>query len=140
MMSKWPATVRGFAWFVFPDPTRDQLSFAISPMRATAPYPHFFWVEGSEQGIRNPIWGDTYLILTETPDLPRVEPGWSIEPADLDDGFETDGGGVRLTRLVGNRRTPWGIVQECEFTAARNGATPHQVVRGPLPGLHDRLG
>lgn len=138
-MSKGPATVRGFAWFVFPDPSRDELSFAISPLRSTMPYAHLWWVDGSEQGIRNPIWGDTYLIVTETPDLPRLEPGWSIEPADLDDCFESDDGAVRLTRLVGNRRTPWGIVQECEFAAMSTGAAPRETLPRPQSGLYDRF-
>jgi hypothetical protein len=139
MSSSELTTIRGFAWFAFPDPGGDAGACHGLPF-ATLPAPaHCWWVEGTECGIRNPIWGDTYLIVTAAPDPPRLAPGWSIEPADLDETFESEGGEVQLARTFSVRRTPWGIVQECEFAALVGSdlidrASPHhQAMRDPDP-------
>jgi hypothetical protein len=146
-----PNVVCGFAWFVFSDPGREALPAAGRPF-ATSPTPSLLcWIEGTEEGIRNPIWGETYLILTDAPELPRVERGWSVEPADLEEGFRTGDDEVCLVRTVNNRRTPWGIVQQCEFVVARGAsaddASQPAVLElrrgfppGSLPGSRDRRG
>ncbi|HEV3167194.1 MAG TPA: hypothetical protein VGZ22_24510 [Isosphaeraceae bacterium] len=115
MSSNDPTMVRGFAWFVFPDPARGTVPGGDRPFETTPHPAHMWWIEGTENGIRNPIWGDTFLFVSDTPEPPRVDRGWTIEPADLGDEFQTDDGLLRLSRLIGIRRTPWGIVQECEF-------------------------
>src|SRR5579864_8490386 len=117
MLKKGGTSVRGFAWIVFPDPGRETSPCANAPFATTTKPAHLWWIEGTECGISNPIWGDTYLLLTDAPELPWIEPGWSIEPAELDESFETEGGEARLTRTMGVRRTQWGIVQECEFAS-----------------------
>lgn len=156
MTSDVPKLVRGFAWFVFTDPGHG-IEHAKGRPYSKAPGPALLrWVEGTEVGIRNPIWGETYLLVTEDLELPEVNLGWSVEPADLEDNFRTDDGEVRLLRTVHNRRTPWGIVQQCEFEVAQgtlegpthstrdSGAAPGDCGRGSPPGpsqnSHDRLG
>lgn len=105
----------GFAWFVFPDPRREPLSCGLDPYSSAAQPDLFWWIEGDEEGIHNAIWGDTYLTVTASPEHPRIDNGWTAEPADLSEDFEADEGRLRLRKVLGVRRTPWGIVQECEF-------------------------
>jgi hypothetical protein len=125
--------VHGFAWFVFRDPGHDEDQTANAPFSESCRPLHLWWIEGTEDGIRNPIWGDSYLTLSEAAEMPRAACGWVVEPADLDEGFQTGSGEVVFDRLVGVRRTPWGIVQEGDFLVT----WPAPAGR-PQPG-HDAL-
>jgi hypothetical protein len=108
-----PTLLRGFAWVVSRNP-----NYGLAPPYLDLTGFEPIWaIDGTEDGIRNPVWGDAYLLVTHTSELPRLERDWMAEPADLEQGFlvQTPCGEVRLTRLLDSRRTPWGIVQESEF-------------------------
>jgi hypothetical protein len=133
-----PALVQGFVWFVFRDPGQDENEGPDHPFADDSGLRHLWWIEGTEDRIRNPIWGDSYLMVTEKAELPRVERGWAIEPADLDEGFQNLTGDVRLNRLMSVRRTPWGIVQEGDFVVTETDPATRQMPR-PDALLHALL-
>jgi hypothetical protein len=118
--------VRGFAWFVSRDPAQDDDEGANYPFAGSRP-PHLWWVDGNEDGIRNPIWGDAYLIVTQAAELPSVAYGWAVEPADLDEGFQTGSRELCLRRLISARPTRWGIVQEGDFSVTRAEQLPAEL-------------
>jgi hypothetical protein len=156
MPSENTTLLRGFTWVVSRNPDN-----GLAPSFLEPPGSEPLWaIDGTEDGIRNPVWGDAYLLVTRTSELPRLEHTWTAEPADLEQGFstQTPGGEVRLARLLSCRRTPWGIVQESEFevvapdrvgpksrSACEIGPTVPEpgldILAGPLAFLHDhRLG
>jgi hypothetical protein len=136
--------LRGFAWFVCRDPAHDDEAGASCPFGESSRPPQLWWVDGDEDGIRNPVWGDSYLIVTQAAELPRVASGWAVEPADLDEGFQTGSRELSLDRLISARHTRWGIVQEGDFRVTQAEPAPHEspmrdpVLRALLDGSFSR--
>jgi hypothetical protein len=107
-------TVVGFAWYVCPEPGRRDVGPAAWPF-AQSPRPAWALV-GDEPGLQNCSPGPAFLVPTEAPVPPALDPGWRAEPAEIDeDTFRTSTGWLRLVRVVETRRTPQGTAQRCEF-------------------------
>lgn len=133
--SRDASLVRGYAWHAYPDPATpgifadddpfgsDELA---DPDRTNRGLPagvlRFWKIAENTPGIANRIDGESYLVLSDSPEPPSVEAGWFVEAARLSERFELDqrgGRSVRLVRLIGTETTGWGAVAECEFQVDR---------------------
>ncbi|MBX6316329.1 MAG: hypothetical protein IRY99_25970 [Isosphaeraceae bacterium] len=127
---------RGYAWHVYPDPATPGVMGGDTPFgsdeppsseRPTAIEPppgvvDFWKLNKNTPGIQNKHDGNSYLVLTETLEPPRVTPGWFVEAARLDASFQLDQRGDRwahLVRIVNQAESQWGTVQDCEFQIDR---------------------
>ncbi|HEX8198949.1 MAG TPA: hypothetical protein VF590_00575 [Isosphaeraceae bacterium] len=100
-------TLQGFAWFIRPDPRR-------SPFETR---PTYVWpLATGEPGVHNTFGPSAFLVVTESPEPPRVEAGWEVEPAALDSDF--DAPGVRLIRAAGGPEAATGPAREYVFEIA----------------------
>lgn len=122
--------IRGYCWFVRPEPKNvaGVLPFQRSGSHGADPTAEVvrppagvevFWALGSNTvGIKNKLGARTYLVVTTTEAPPPVNAGWQVEPAVLDDDFQLDQRGsswVHLLREAGSVETPLGRIQICEF-------------------------
>ena len=126
--------VRGFAWHVYPDPATPGVLAGDNPfgteeppgpdrdVRPPAGVVDFWVTRRTTPGLQNHTDHDAYLVVTGSPEPPRVVSGWNVAAARLDDSFQIDQRGdrwVRLVRIVDTPQTSWGALQECEFQVDR---------------------
>lgn len=127
--------VRGYAWHVYPDPassgtlardsplsTGDEQGPGRPPLEPPPGVPVLWTVHGKTPDLVDQVEDRAYLVLSESPDPPKVALGWYVEPARLTDSFELDQRGGRTARLIRVIRmveTPSGPLQECEFQVDR---------------------
>jgi len=129
--------IQGYAWHVYPDPATPAALAGESPFAGAQDLPgpegsplglppdiSTFWtvIRGEESELANQVEERACLVLTEAPVAPDLKPGWSAEPARLENPFEIDQRGdqtVRLLRVIRSVETPTGPVQECEFQVDR---------------------
>lgn len=64
--------------------------------------------------------GANFLSITKGHIPPMVNPTWEVEPAKIDPDFETEGGHIRLVRIMGRLMSPLGPVTEAEFEVAED--------------------
>lgn len=129
--------IRGFAWYVFRDPTT-----SIGPAGE-----HPFGAEGSEEGspeltpvelpegveaawrttitldgLSNQSPGTAFLVVSKTRDRPELNAGWDAEPAVLRDDFQLEQKGDRWVHLSRVITAPAGgkSLGEYEFEVDRN--------------------
>ena len=125
---------RGWAWHVYPDPATPGVLAGDNPFGTDEPpslerlvtppsgVVRFWQLNRNTPGIRNSTDGNSYLVLTEHLEPPRVAAGWFVEEARLDDSFQIDQRGdrwVRLVRIISSATTPWGPVKHCDFQVDR---------------------
>jgi hypothetical protein len=127
--------VRGYAWHIYPDPATPGVMAGDNPFgteevpdpaRATPRLSEGvedFWVtRRTTPGLQNHTDSDAYLVVTGSPEPPKVVQGWEIAAARLDESFQIDQRGdrwVRLVRIISTTETPWGTLRECEFQVDR---------------------
>src|SRR3712207_4740347 len=103
-------TVRGFAWMVYPDAhPAEERTEAGRPFAGQAaegelpPGVVDFWPESASLGLEDDRTGATLLVVTSAPEPPRLNVTYKAMPAQLVEGYETEGGLARLLRLIGSR-------------------------------------
>jgi len=123
-------TVRGYAWYTYPD------VFGLDPKDATDPgHPfssgpgevhapaevvYFRPVVPADSGLRNELRDHSYLVLTKTQLHPMMSKGWESDPAVLSDKFQTADGKVRMIRIVELHHRRAGDIMECELRVLEN--------------------
>jgi hypothetical protein len=127
-------TVQGWAWYAYrhglgtaadPGSPFDKLAARPASVRLACPV-------RSAEGIGNRFPEDRapgFLVVTDRPTAPEVDETWTVEPAELADGFRA-GSKARLVRVVTVSNGRWGPVQECIFALGQAG--PSAPVLGPV--------
>ena len=116
-------TAEGFAWLVYPnavppgDETHPGLPFPGEAARGGDLPPGIvdFWPVSAELGLEDDRSGVSALVVTDTPDPPRIERTYKAAPAALYEGYQAGGGLVRVTRVLRTAEGPHGVLRECEF-------------------------
>ncbi len=125
--------IKGYAWFVSPDPatatTTNPFGDAITTegavpgsIRLPEGIVDFMTLDQMTQGIDQTLKGHSFLVLSEHLEPPKVAQGWIVEPAHLEKNFQLEQRGsrwVRLRSLLHTEKTQWGDVQECEFEVVK---------------------
>ncbi|CAN5611847.1 hypothetical protein BH23PLA1_BH23PLA1_27450 [soil metagenome] len=130
--------LRGYAWFVFRDPTTstgpagEQHPFGEEPVEEGAE-PEVRLPEGvldawrttsTTVGLGNRAPGTDFVVVTERSEPPEVNAGWDVEPAQLQDNFQMEQKGdrwVRLQRVLQKHEGTGGkSLLHCEFEVDRN--------------------
>ena len=127
--------VRGFAWYVYRDPTTSTGPAGEHPFGEVAggeEHAHATYPDGVKaawrttitlDGMSNQSPGTAFLVLTEGRDRPPVNAGWDAEPAVLRDDFQLEQKGdrwVHLARVVTKPEGGGKSLGEYEFEVDRN--------------------
>jgi hypothetical protein len=127
--------VQGSAWYIFKHYSAGRRATG-HPFDGLDDLPKVkLWCTiGSSQGLRNRFPEDTspaYLVVTESSIAPEVHESWTVEPAELEDGFRVRTERLRLVRVVATYESRWGTVQECIFAVEGDDSPP---VGAPILG------
>ena len=127
--------LRGFAWYVFRDPTTSTGPAGEHPFGEVAEgeaHAHVELPEGVRaawrttitlDGMSNQSPGTAFLVVTETRDRPPVNAGWDAEPAVLRDDFQLEQRGdrwVHLSRVLVAPQEGGKTLGEYEFEVDHN--------------------
>ena len=118
-------TLRGFAWYTYPDVLGldDDVAadpghpFAATPGKISLPEEVLYFrpTDPADTGLFNERRSSAYLILSKTQHHPRVCNGWESEPASLTDKFKTQDGKVKVNKIVQHHKRHAGDLVECEL-------------------------
>jgi hypothetical protein len=125
--------VEGYTWHAFPDPATPGVFAGDLPFDPEAPHGPApsntnlpkgvvrFWPlrKNATRGFANEIIGNSFLVVTEHLEPPKVATGWFVEEARISPGFELDledrERDVVLLRIINTFETEWGPIRHCEF-------------------------
>jgi hypothetical protein len=112
------STVRGYVWYAYPSTEfASDCPFApYVPNSGQQRGLNYYGPISTAEGLVNPKKSGAYLCITSDDSAPRVLPGWEIEPAELNPGFEAhDIGTIRLVREIRRRQPDYEPFSQYEF-------------------------
>lgn len=126
-MTTQPLLTTGFPWHIFPTRCRD-VARAITPLFQDTPFRVRHWTEPPDHTSLNPgacwLYDDAangLLVVTDTPEPPKLRDGWMVQRVSLDDDWEIFVGLYKI-RVLSRETTTEGDRYTFEATLHGEGA------------------